>query len=644
MPVWGEDVPSDTAHEVRMALKAPQNRWSEPALLTFPAAVAELTSWLNDARNFDPLHAAALQSAMRDYDHAVNHGMGTHVTATLTVELKTVDARLMPLRRDGSGDKQPARSALQNLADRLLDHRVLQAAWRDLWAKISTRRTSAEAIAVPRDLFLALAQLAGHNLKWGSAFIRILSSALADDAWAVTEMRACLGDPAPPVVGKDESPLAPVGLTLDERKTLCERFLALPATPSQHAVWLAYEKASMPVLFASLGDITFYSSQYVPDEAEAASAKCSSHATNWTRNDGEFLATMPHKIGVVTVRVLLHKGVYADPVSVARVRVEALVAVGRFHAGIDSSYWRLAPGHKHISETHGAEEFIELDAGTVNRPLDHPRQSAVFMQMKAFWQRIDSATSIDDARLAEAVDLLHWWQAAQLQAPLTQVIANVRAIETVASRVGTAKWHEHLSAFLKSAWIVRSIHENLLDTIRHAVGCEPDGLDQQAYKRRQAVAVSTLDKSNFGWIGMIPGTTRAALTELIDIYPERHHVRRRLRALSTRLDNPEAFKRWRAHLDHQWTCLTDRLERIRDSITHGGPATPDAVQSIVFLSSRLSAWEIQLALESALTNVGLEPAHTDFCKEHSDLLDKMCHVVKPGDVIHESALPPRSSS
>ena len=57
-----------------------------------------------------------------------------------------------------------------------------------------------------------------------------------------------------------------------KRSALCERILALPAASSRHAVWLIYEKASMPVLFAELGDISFFSSQYVPDDAQSESS------------------------------------------------------------------------------------------------------------------------------------------------------------------------------------------------------------------------------------------------------------------------------------------------------------------------------------------------------------------------------------
>lgn len=148
---------------------------------------------------------------------------------------------------------------------------------------------------------------------------------------------------------------------------------------------------------------------------------------------------------------------------------------------------------------------------------------------------------------------------------------------------------------------------------------------------------STLDTGDFPWIGLVPSATRAALIELLEIYPGHHQIGRRLRALASRLDSLDAFEKWRAQLDTQWKHLIGWLERIRNAITHGGPTTAEAVQSIAFFSSQLSAWEVQLALEAALQGTSYQTAHQDFCKDHSDLLNKMSNAPKPGDVIHEGA-------
>ncbi|MFD8564326.1 hypothetical protein ACFV1N_44255 [Streptosporangium canum] len=655
MPAWGEEVPATTASEMSMALRVPKRRWSDLALLTFPAAADELMSWLGDARVFDEsFHPSAFASAVRDYDRAAHNSLGTKVKAALDAELTDVQQALTPLRGDWSGDREPAKSALRTLIGKLGDQEVLQASWRDLWTKVGNEKTSAEAIAVPRDLFLALARRAGHNLEWASEFISVMTGVLADDSWAVAAMNTALGRSvvnrvSPEVEPQEWDPLAPAGLTIQERAALCARFLALPAVSSWHAVWLVYEKASMPVMFAALGDISFFSSQYVPDDVQAASAKCSSYARNWTTRDGESLAQigkalagMSDQGGVVIVRVLLPARAYADPVSVAQARVDALVAVGKFHTGLGSGDWQLADGHIHLDQARSMSHVFQLDTGAVTESLDHSRQSSVFTEMKAFWEQMDRSASIDDDLLEEAVELLRWWQASQDQSPLARVIADVRVIETASSRIGAVEWHQHLSAFLKPAWIVQSIYDNLRDTIQDALGGEPEGLSQEAYKRRRALVRSARDTSNFPWIGLVPGTTRAALTELLEIYPDHHYVRRRLRALASRLDNRDAFKKWRAQLDTQWIHLIDRLERLRNAITHGGPATADAVQSIAFFSSQLSAWEVQLALESALQGTCLQKAHRDFCKDHSDLLDKMNNAPKPGDVIHDSAVPPRT--
>ncbi|MEU4234403.1 hypothetical protein AB0F17_59860 [Nonomuraea sp. NPDC026600] len=648
MPAWDEEVAATTgvttASEMGMALRLPLGRWSDLAVPSFPAAAEELMAWLADPRTFDKdLHPVAFDSAVQDYDHAVQQGLGTKAKDILSVELADVQRALTPLRAAGwSGDREPARSALRALLGRLDDHEVLQASWRDLWSKIDDKRTSAEAIAPVRDVFLELAHRAGHSLEFGSEFIAVITGVLADDSWAVTAMKYAIDEVLTAEAGQqDGDPLAAAGLTIDERNALCERFLALPAASSWHAVWLVYEKASMPVLFAALGDISFFSSQYVPDDAQAASAKCSSYARNWTTMDGKVLAEMPHRQGLVNVRVFLPARLYADPVAVARDHVDALVAVGKFHAGIGHGDWRLAEGHTHIGHARSTEHRFRLGADAGQQSMDHERRSAVFSEMEAFWKQKDGSPAMNNDRLAEAVELLRWWQAAQEQAPLARVIADVRVIETASSRIGPGPWHKHLTRFLKPAWIVHSVHGHLRATIHDALGGASEGLSRQARERRQTLATATRHTDDFPWIGLVPGTTRTALTELLDIYPEHHHTRRRLRTLASRMDNHDAFNKWRAQLDTRWTHLLDRLVRTRNAITHGGPATAGTVRSIALFASQLSAWEVQLALEAALQNISHESAHQNFFKTDNDLLGKIRSAPKPGDVIHDSAVPSR---
>ncbi|WP_066369465.1 hypothetical protein [Herbidospora mongoliensis] len=633
------DRPPDSAHELRMALRKPTTRWSDPATLGLDEAAAELMAWLNDRRTFDALHTAAFESVLRDFEWATQNGVCSEVATSLHAELRDVDVALRPLRRNWSGDREAAKTAARSLIRRLGQHDVLQAAWRDLWTKVSGRQSSPDVIAVSRDLFLDIARRNGHNIDWGSQFLSRLSAVLADDAWGVAVLNTLLDPSASSAEVEAEEPERRAGLTPAQRNVLCERFLALPPDSSWHAVWLVYEKASMPVLFASLGEISFFASEAVPKDTDAASAKCSSYGQGWSDRDGECVADMPHKRGVVLVRVFLSPGIYADPVAVARGRVDGLVAMGRFRTGLGVDYWRLATGYADISESYTAEEHIDFDASAISHPLDHPRQSAIFTEMRAFWQEIGSAPSFDDERLAESLDLLHWWQAAGDQSSLAQVIANVRVIESAATRVGDTKWKDHLSAYIKPAWIVRSVHQDLIDTVTYAIGCSRGGLTQEACEKRRVIARAVLDKSRLGWIRVRPGSTRKALAELTDLYPDRHHVRRRLRTLNKRLTSPHAFQTWRSQLEFQWICLADRLARIRDSITHGGPVTADGVDSVLSFSSLTSAWELRLSLESALKGTHLKTAHADFRDEHDVLLDKMSSASCPGDVIHESALP-----
>jgi hypothetical protein len=55
---------------------------------------------------------------------------------------------------------------------------------------------------------------------------------------------------------------------------------------------------------------------------------------------------------------------------------------------------------------------------------------------------------------------------------------------------------------------------------------------------------------------------------------------------------------------------------------------------------RAAGW-VQLALEAALQNKSHQESHQDFRRKPNDLLGQIRSASKPGDVIHDSAVPSR---
>ncbi|MET7339233.1 hypothetical protein [Nonomuraea sp. NPDC005650] len=132
----------------------------------------------------------------------------------------------------------------------------------------------------------------------------------------------------------------------------------------------------------------------------------------------------------------------------------------------------------------------------------------------------------------------------------------------------------------------------------------------------------------------LPLLHRQAVTELLALFPQHHQVGRRLRVLHERLEDPAAFRKWHRDLEGHWHSMIDRLVRVRNAVTHGGPAANGAIESVTHFSGCLAAWEVEILLEAALTGDDLPVAHQSFLTKQSDLLDACLKAQHPGDHLY----------
>ncbi|WP_157594870.1 hypothetical protein [Streptosporangium amethystogenes] len=279
---------------------------------------------------------------------------------------------------------------------------------------------------------------------------------------------------------------------------------------------------------------------------------------------------------------------------------------------------------------------ITPSSDSTGRQRSRDQQARVFKEMTA-WATNHSKIPITEVQLAEAVELLGWWRDARSQPALGRVTANVRVIEVAASRASTPKvvpWAEHLTMYMKPAWLVYQTRSELASTIYDAVGADMSQLPTTMWKPLQDIAGKTVHYDGLDRVELVPNSTRQAVTELLALFPHHHQAGRRLSSLHQRLDDPVAFRKWHRELEDQWECLINRLVRVRNAVTHGGPAANSAIESVAHFSDCLAAWEIETLLEAALTGDDLPAAHKKFLTEQSNLLDAWMKAQHPGDHLY----------
>jgi len=86
---------------------------------------------------------------------------------------------------------------------------------------------------------------------------------------------------------------------------------------------------------------------------------------------------------------------------------------------------------------------------------------------------------------------------------------------------------------------------------------------------------------------------------------------RDLRTIKQRTSNTAAIQSWCTELERLWLSWVRRLERVRNSIAHGGPFTEQAVLLMQPFSQKIAVWALWESVEGFLDGKTLNESHTD---------------------------------
>lgn len=112
---------------------------------------------------------------------------------------------------------------------------------------------------------------------------------------------------------------------------------------------------------------------------------------------------------------------------------------------------------------------------------------------------------------------MRWWQQARTRTPLAALLLDVRALEVIASRVGTT-WETYIGDYLRTTWIRMSIQGELTGTV-HAAIHRAESLSSEEHRHRveahRAVVMSFME----GGFTIDPQKCLHALPELAAMFP-----------------------------------------------------------------------------------------------------------------------------
>lgn len=561
-------------------------RKPEPAVDDLFAILDELDGWLNDTRHYDRNQRRRDEWISITEDVCAAFGL---VGPRLGSIVPSAGDLVLGLDRD-LGIDQARRTVMAGVLSQVrAELRVPGAPGAtllDLMEAVKDPATRTTVINGRVDVLDAVLQFADRSLGGVSS---TLSGILDNDAWYVHLALHELDG----IEMRDEQLDEDAGLTEDERIDLATRWIGRQPTPAHHVVWLFYGHARADWRF-TVGVCEFFegpallSALTEVDEVRAAGGTYPGDRHEYNTPPAELITNdiggmylrkereWPKHEDWVGVRVDLGTETYPHVIETARDQVRALIALAAFD--LRQTSWTELSGHKHFIDGYQAvtsSPFEEFGSQRTWADFDHTgawlheHQSELGNQVAAGPEAhavVTAATALANTTTTPAVALLE----------------AVRVIETQAS-VLRIHWkelvHEYAipstSRFRAQTGAFRAVE---------AVAHDHELFEHLPHLRDLSSEFRTYDGGQRA-INMAAAVER--LPMLVTEVPTYNMSGRRLRHVAEDIASPAAVAAFVDAETAREHRLLRRAHRVRNSLTHGGPANNSIIESAsIFITSK----------------------------------------------------------
>ncbi|MFF0698060.1 hypothetical protein ACFYU4_36175 [Streptomyces tendae] len=596
------DVVVDPSWTFELA-EALRDRWYEEDKedLTFPAALDQLESWLNDSRDFERRHRFYWQAAMADFDFGVNR-LGPGYRQGLDIHLQAFRSAMAGLPAPGTqGQVTQAQQLMRTLSQEACSDSHLIHAWRDIVSAVRDCQRY-EDIRARTVLLRALLQ---RSERRSTEVMRSLSGVLLDRLVDVQMARLNLGDIEDLGTLSYHDVTSAAGLSEESRLTLCERLLTTPPRHAHHVVWHAFAKARIAGMVQTFGPITLYNRDWFHGNAAGDGPLRDQLPYEVTGAESLFPTdSLPDGPHVVLARVDLGVGAQADAPAVSRLQVRSMILAATFPE--DFRGWEMYEGYVHaVDGVCTGQEVFRLSEEDFAMP--YLQMDATAERLNRMAPRITSHLPGASSDLSDVIDAVGWWKASSAQPSLPAVVLDVRILELLASRVSGEDWYVYLDNFHKNAWIRHQVVRALVRVALHSC----DDLAPFTPDVRQAAEALHREMVQSEGMGFRTDVRRviSTLPDLVSIYPTHSKQRRRAENMAGRVAGGEGMRAWYEELDDRWSRALNRLRSVRNSLAHGGPVTLGAAMSVAPLAHFLAGTGLMDSLSSLLEGEPQALAH-----------------------------------
>lgn len=590
----------DDLPRVREALRSASQKGDLSSTLSIPGVLTELEQWLEDERQWTQGSGrdwgALLDDLTAAWADAGPEMRTSLVNAAGTARLEVAEVRKelgQKAERDRS-TKRRLELAAASIRAALLDEEVLSAAWMDL--------LEAEGLGDSRKaarLLSGLTGLAGHGAQLFDRLQRIL----ADDGLEIAQAR---GEELPASY-EDVGGASP-----QERVELVKtQITALP--PSGRAVvWMLFAFAAKmwpPVL--DVGErLTLYDVSWLrlvsANGGQAAYPVAPEVETNphflslllprvEKPKEGPLPPLAPpavdahEKVPRVAIRLDLGEVRISEAEDLARSSAEALVALADLHGAespwvLEDSFVMLVEGHSGGS-TFAPPAAFALDSEK-RLALSSDTTAEIIARNAEEWA---AHFPIADSRMRQAAHLLRWLRKARETWAPGRLILCDRVIERVAAWAGVASPKLFLRDYVRLSWALAQVRHRLAGVAFNAFTSfgSAERADVDSWERYRVgheeirtdpdLGLSLGEKS---W-KVQPWGVIGKLEWLAERVPPDTLAFEEIRFLAGRTESGHALASWVDELMGEFDAMEARRRRVRNALTHGGPAGEEAAAEVL---------------------------------------------------------------
>ncbi|MEU5554487.1 hypothetical protein ABZ738_32435 [Micromonospora sp. NPDC047793] len=543
-------------------------RWTPASEVDIATAALEVEAWCSDTRRFKGAHKAGLRSTISDFRHTAS-SLGPMLGYKLRDKIHPLLDRLTdvweaiapkePSQESVAAARAAAAAAVHQVLGALHQTDTLVTAWTDLHRLCLAEDSDWHVVARSRDNFVQIAALLGHDPRQLGMRLPLL---ISGDPYTIERVRSVV-DPG------SESNCQWVPLA--DRIELFSRYLAQPIGPRRQVVWFALRRAILRQLKISFGAIDFY---YAPVlHAVATGPQRTALLPPELQGTSLFgLKQMPDEDDIVYARVDLGFTTVREPIREAKDVLVGTLGMVKF-GGRDSGNWQLMTGY-----VHGVNDHIV--AHEVFWPRDERPRLAYSLDATpdSLTTSADCAgiTSPDNRTAREVRAAIRWCDEAEDQGAAAATLLYVRVIELFASRMKDRPWQQFLDDYVRPGWIRTRMHIRIFDVTYR--GLHPSDIlhtDEDLDTLRHETYT---DSGSF--VHGTPSAVWNALERLSSMGGAAAVPALEINSLLSRMRDPSTVHSWHNDTRTQWSFLRTRLQRVRNSLAHGGPYTDQIIDNV----------------------------------------------------------------